>query len=435
MKRLITAAVAVLVFVLVLVAQTGTSTARISPVETAAAPTVRQQDDFYRANPMKVTPRPVPFVDANGDTIVEEQVMEIPNHEPLLLRVKATPQPVAEVSQGSPLTFQSPVSYNNTYYLPIIGRGGKRHALALVYQGESQAPGVISPRDNAIQLAGDLFRASVWHGDPNGAYSFDIGLVNNDVVMIYTYPPTQANGYFDVPAIYAQHNVCARVQSGEIDEVWIYADGKPGGNIYSDNEFTANGPVYSIMSAGIPNVPNCGKQIFTLFYNFDRDEANAMESWAHSLEHTVRWFITGGYEICDVDPPSAGRDSHCTGGYAYSYTYGFMNQPRPENNYIGVCGLVHWPPNRPVGSEPYIYNDQTSYNSRCEDWDWGDPGGVVSVNRDTWGPILGCQPNDTDCHKRAYFIWWMRHMPSINNTSHGRAGALRPNWLAFRLQP
>jgi hypothetical protein len=111
----------------------------------------------------------------------------------------------------------------------------------------------------ANHLIANINSSTKFHGV--GEPSIAFGLAGGAVNIVNTYPPTSTTGwgYMDVNAVYQQFNICNRVTSEGIDEVWLYVDGKPGGHVYSGNELLVNGPVWSFLTGTPIDPPNCGR--------------------------------------------------------------------------------------------------------------------------------------------------------------------------------
>ena len=311
--------------------------------------------------------------------------------------------------------------------------GGTPNAkvLVIVYQGEAATYSPIWLVDQQIQ---HIAAGTSFHGTSRPSIAFGLaGSVN----ISYTYPPTGTNGYINLKRIYEEFSICQRATQENINEVWIYVDGKVNGNVYSPDEFLTNGPVWT-KHYGYPDIdpPNCGRQMYTMLYNFDVGDEQELESWAHSAEWAFLVYESAGSESCDVGKPfgieygDAGwTTQQCNDTVGYSAVNGFMVLPDAVNNYVSVCGDVHYPPNIPaalaVRGYPeweYIYDSPNTYQSRCTNWQWNTLTNTMPVSGATWGNT-----------QVGYLKWWMQNMPGISNTLRGRNNAIRPNWWDFRL--
>ena len=459
MSKYLRGTITVIVFAIGLIfSQPNVSNPQRSPLATPTTPALRsplptptlpptigpeQFDPYYRANPKKIKPHSVPYTDEYGDIIVEERVIEIPHHEPAIVKIKAT-QRAKSQNELSVQSQAASASLDYKAYLPLIQKAARPPVLVVVYRNKT--PGY-DPATLVNTTIADLRAGSIWHGysNPNGQPGLEYGLTDGAMTVVYESPPTQSsNGYIDLNAVYQRFNICPRVQAGQVGEVWIWTDGDYPS--YSPGEFVVNGPTWSLVWGGL-SVPNCGKTTFTLLLNFDRSVSQAMESYAHSIEATMGVFAASGYEACDFFsltlPNLFGpAPSQCTGFWAASDQYAFTARPAPVNSNIGVCGNVHWPPNLPVSATTeYYFSVQTPQQSRCINWQWNG-GTVASISCTAW-QCESCPDPSTDpigfywCNNRneeRYLIWWMQNLPGIGNNSYGRTGSVRPNWWEFRFR-
>jgi hypothetical protein len=335
-------------------------------------------------------------------------------------------------------------------YLPAVVKNLRAPlGLFVVAYRPTNVPGYTPPSATYIQsitqqTMGDLRTASIWHGYTitSGIPSIQYSLTLSGVVVVNSFPPTQtASGYLNLNTIYQQFNICNRVASGEIDEVWVWADGGSFHPPYAPSEFAINGPIYSFNATNF-QTPNCSETVTTMFFNYDTPYVeNAIESYGHTFEYAMAaGFYPYGNEECDWGSATvhsgyftAGRPgSWCTGTLAPSDTYAFTNRAAPENNYVAICGDIHQAPNAPITitQDLYLPDLSTSVPSRCMDWQWGG-GTIANVNRDTWG--AGC--TSWSCFHRKYMIWWMQNIPGVNNTNKGRSGSNRPDWWMIKVKP
>jgi hypothetical protein len=446
MKRPTAATITAAFFLLVLLSQTGALTAQVTPLATPGTSSLvsvsplRKPYPFgepnYNPHPKKITPRAVPFVDKGGETIVKEYVIERPYQDPILIDIKATPTAQPAAASVSPLTFQSPLG-NPTYktYLPVVTKAVSPNAQVLVIAYLGSTPN-FTPTNLAQLLINHIGSGTSFHKSSTPAIMFE--MVGGAPNIVYTTPPTNTDGSWNLWTIYNQFNICNRVASEGIDEVWIYVDGlttHPGYGL----EWQANGPIWKTGPSGndgnantVP--PNCGKQMFTMGLSYDAADANELESWVHSAEVIFTIPEESGSQVCDFSHIGYygmyNVDNPCHNyGINYSAINAFTVMPDPPTRTVGVCGDAHFPPNTiaehawPWFPNPYayIYNSPETFPSRCADWQWTITN-TVPVSGGTWG--------NTEV---GYLTWWMQNIPGLNNNLHGRNGSLRPNWWDFRL--
>jgi hypothetical protein len=422
MKRISATIAIVVLFVVALSGLSGTSSARISPIA-------------QQSTPRSSLLQSVPYVNEYGETITGGEVITSPDGVPIVvwyqdLDVFPTPTP-------RPTLGPSPTPGNYKAYLPMIYNPAYTNADVLVIAYEGKTP-EYDPAELTAQLIADIKNATRWHGYSitTTLPSISFNLVDGAVDVVPSYPPTRADGYYDLDAIYQAFDICARVQRGEVDEVWIFSDGDQG-HMYSDVEFVARAPTWQ--AGGAVTAPYCGKQVYTMLYNFKVPAYYAMHSWSHSAEFSWLLFASSGYEACDF--PSAtnygdwsGTQQQCTGAHAYSDQYAFSTRPAAANNYVANCGGNHLPTNIPASilsydpTRPpqsrwiYIWDSPNVYGNRCNDWQWGTITSTQTISCTLWG-----------CGQAQWHIYHLQNTPGLNNNSHGRSGALRPNWWNFRM--
>jgi hypothetical protein len=302
------------------------------------------------------------------------------------------------------------VSSNRLVFLPSVLKPVKpaiieKNVFAIAYLDTDPFN---DPDMHQRQLIADLRRASIWHGfsNPEGTSSLGYTTYGGKVLRLYEAPPhREDNGQFDYAAVYARFDLCVKIQQGLVDEVWIWESGT--GNAW---EWVTNGPNWSWTWGS--NVPNCGKTVTTLNYNYQREIDVAFESFTHRLEGA---FMT--HYPCDFYTdtwPWINWPNRCQG--LVSDHYGFVARPFSGNDFVGVCGDSHHPPNI-LDSREYIYNDSTYANSICEDWQWDGTSQVKNINCMEW-----------ECTHRGFHIWWMQNLPGYGNNNRDRNGNLMPDW-------
>jgi hypothetical protein len=425
MKRFVSITFVIVVAVMaLLVSLSGASSAAISPI---ATPTVESRDRS------PVATRAVPYVNQYGETIVRERVIVDSHGVPAIMQYKATPQsPIRQKSapQQQSVVSSTPMPY--AVYLPIIYESPSANVMAIVYEGESQD---YNPETIMVSLTNWINLGTTWHGITTTQSAIAFGFVDNMIHIVPTYPPTQTgSGWYDLNAVYQQFDICNRIAAGEIDEVWIMADGKPYGHVYSGSEWTVNAETWALPK-GMPT-PYCGRQIYTLLLNFDAQPKNALESWVHSMEGAMKLYESSGYEACDFTPLQTygltGGEPECTGAHAYNNLYAYTTRPDPVNGNVGMCGDAHIGANVPssiMDYDPntppywfYVWDYPNTALNRCNDWQWGNVTSSQTISCAVWG-----------CNQTGWQVYYLQNMPGLNNNSHGRSGALRPNWWNFRM--
>jgi hypothetical protein len=267
------------------------------------------------------------------------------------------------------------------------------------------------PDDLQVQLIADLSDASSWHGYENSQSvpALAYQTYGGNVIKLNEVPPYRKdNDAFDYAAVYTRFDLCSKIQAGTVDEVWVWDSGSSHAW-----EWVTNGPHWSWTWGS--NVPNCGRTITTMNLNYQREVALALHSYGHRMEGA---FMT--WRPCDFYTntwPWTGWPSQCSS--LVSDSFGYVARPFVGNNNVGVCGDIHHPPNI-LDSREYVYNDLTTVQSICQDWQWTGSANSKGLSCTSWG-----------CTDRGFMIWWMQNIPGPGNTTHDRDGTIMPNWWEY----
>jgi hypothetical protein len=259
-----------------------------------------------------------------------------------------------------------------------------------------------------------LKEASMYHGyaDRSAPPYLEYQIYSGAVIQDSQVPPRLPNGNYDLSAIYARHDLCSLVQSGEVDEIWIWDSGAGG-----FPEWVTVGPDWR---APWPwgaqfNPPDCGRRVTTMVFNYDRELDVALESFNHRLEglfmqHFPCAFWTESW-------PWTGWPPECSS--LVSDRFGFVARPFQGNDFVGVCGDAHHPPN--ILHEPdYDFGNPRVVQSICADWAMDGSAQASAVSCEDW-----------ECTHLGYHVWWMQNIPGFENTNRDRHGASMPNWWAY----
>ena len=215
---------------------------------------------------------------------------------------------------------------------------------------------------------------------------------------------------FDYNAFVKQFNLTARVNSGEIDEVWTFTypfSGVWEAAMCGTNAFDCNGPV-------IENT--AGRRYVIMGFSYERGIGEMEENLGHRVEKVMARMY-GAREFLD-------------------WTYGFKNNPTQfnaleyaEKNLFGKF-LLHdkiAPGNAQCGNVHYAPNSD-------RDYDWGNPRPVITF-ADDWLTF----PNLPRVQKmqnasswgggdiRQHHRWWFTRFPKVA----GRMNGIRMNWWAY----
>jgi hypothetical protein len=148
------------------------------------------------------------------------------------------------------------------------------------------------------------------------------------------------------------------------------------------------------------DIPDLGRTIWVMGWNYERGLGEALHSYAHRVEGILALVLGNG----KWDKKLAGKDPW--------NTWSMCDTDFPGE---GSCGNVHVPPN---GQDGYDYGNKRTVESYCDDWlSWPNlTGKRVTVDGSEWG------------HDQAkYMVWWMGHMPK----NPGRTGWGWNNWWIY----
>ncbi|MHC1741290.1 MAG: DUF1349 domain-containing protein [Anaerolineaceae bacterium] len=302
----------------------------------------------------------------------------------------------------------SETSMNTTDSLPNPSNDSitmEKTVFTIAYVDETP---LYDPQEHQDELIAGLRKGFIWHGfsDPNGQPALEYHTYGDKVLILKEVPPHRAdNGKFDYAAVYERFDLCSKIQAGLVDEVWVWESGS--GNAW---EWVTNGPTWNWVNDS--NVPNCGRTITSMNFNFQREIDVAYESYSHRIEGAIMTNLPCNFYT--ETWPWTGWPYQCSG--VVSDRYGYVARPFAGNDFVAVCGDAHHPPNI-LDSREYVYDDPTFVNSTCEDWQMDGSGQIKNFNCEEWG-----------CTHWGYHIWWMQNLPGIKNDDHDQEGNLMPNW-------
>jgi hypothetical protein len=199
----------------------------------------------------------------------------------------------------------------------------------------------------------------------------------------------------DYEAILADFDLPARVESDQIDEVWLF--GFPYAGFY-ESRMVGPGAFW----CNAPELPN--EDVSRLFvimgFNYERKVGPMLESFGHRVEsilkHTWRH--------------QRGDDNLYERFILYD-----KKAPGKAN-----CGWMHYAPN---SLKDYDWGNKTYVPSNCDDW-LNFPnfrGTVRQVNCSDWG----------DGDMRAHHKWWFDRLPKVSGHTHG----ISNNWWWYAIDP
>ena len=394
-----------------------------------------------------------PSPPTNSNLLLNE-AYPAPLYESNLVIPSAYPAPneSVNVTQPSLPNLQSSLSFQSLLpraYLPIVLNGRSEvRVFVIAYldvpEGRSEFPQLLE------DIRSDLSEGSKWHGVEEPALTFNVV----ELVTTFNSSPTNSQGNLSFQAVFDAYGLCTKIANGTIDQVWLF---NPG-NVPNPVEFAVNGNDYGIWNY-LVDMPNCGpsRPMFTFVYvnrignsYYPAYAYQAVHSFAHYVE-TLFWYRKQQDKLyCDFIAAN-GRipsyregeyhqfPSECSGNYALSNQYGFSSLALSSYGVPkSVCGDVHFPPNitAATSQNEYKYNRTNSVQSICNNWMWGQNPASSNISCSTWngctdGTPTNCPVNDTACAQKRYLIWWLQHIPSVNNNSMGRNGVIRESWWNY----
>lgn len=190
-------------------------------------------------------------------------------------------------------------------------------------------------------------------------------------------------GTFDYVRFGTDHNLGARVDAGEIDEVWVYAF--PGSGMWESA--MAGSGAYWINGGAYPTAG--GQRAFVIMgWNYERGVGEAIHSWGHRAESIM---------------------VHTYGSWPQDWSNNWGRFTLLNSNIPGQGGVgnVHFPVN---GTSDYDYANPTIVASNADAWL-----NYPNLNNNTrffnfheWSPA-GADP------QREYLNWWYFHMPHVGS--------------------
>ncbi|HEX6273611.1 MAG TPA: hypothetical protein VFZ53_11230 [Polyangiaceae bacterium] len=226
------------------------------------------------------------------------------------------------------------------------------------------------------------------------------GLVNYQLVgveYVNDNPARLADGSADYNAIFQRFDVCNRVQQDNLTEVWVWA-----GNNAGLDELAYRVPADAIPYADnivdpwfytyrTKNIPDCGKTVWVMGYNFAVEPALAQHSYNHRVESILSIMVGKGRWYDTQDPQNVWRQ------------YSLFNREFPGQASVGN---THEPF---TSSGGYDYSNTTFVTTRAADW-LNYPnltGATQNSNCNAWG-----------CTQWGYQNYYQSHLPHVAGNSH-----------------
>lgn len=170
--------------------------------------------------------------------------------------------------------------------------------------------------------------------------------------------------------ILSTHQICEKVNTGTIDELWMWA-GPWVGNAY---EAVMTGPNSFNTNGGPITGTTCNRQLHMMTFNPERGVAEMLEDMGHRAEGT------------------------------FKHLFGSWNPGEQTHDWNKFTG--------------YDYVNTSSVQSNCEAWLSYPPApsSFQAITCSAWG-----------CTNRGYFNWWFTHLPH----AEGKTNSKLNNWWKY----
>ena len=177
----------------------------------------------------------------------------------------------------------------------------------------------------------------------------------------------RSDGRMDYGALISEFRLCSRLNSGDIDEVWVWVNG-------------ADGAGWEWIISGSVNYPEpmlqCEKDLLIMGFDYTRTYDLALHSLGHRMEYLANY--ANGPEYRDWD----------TRYNKYSTPY---NTEIPLETDVVGCGNIHFPPN---AQKHYDFSNTGEVQSDCS-------GQVETITCSIWG-----------CNQEGFMKWWFNKIPA-----------------------
>jgi hypothetical protein len=251
-----------------------------------------------------------------------------------------------------------------------------------------------------------------------GGYSKDTYLTTLDAAKAWAAQeskgwwsyPGWINYSFDYNKFVDTYNIPARVEAGEIDEVWVFSH--PYAGMY-ESEMIGRTAFYC--NSG-PIIRNDSRNFIVMGFNYERGVSEMLEDLGHRTESIMmatygRWATN----------PYGSRTP-----MAYSalnlwekFTLSAATVPEFPGS-VAQCGTMHFTPNSTdLATQSYLWDLSTSGLSNSDTWL-------------TFPALTGATRNITcaewGCEGRAYKKWWFTHLPKADGIN---ADGRQNNWWKY----
>ncbi|RMF80940.1 MAG: hypothetical protein D6737_06485 [Chloroflexi bacterium] len=200
----------------------------------------------------------------------------------------------------------------------------------------------------------------------------------------------------DYLALVAEFEMIEKINSGAIDEVWLF--GHPYGGYY---ESIMAGPgAFWCNAPPLTGTEHAERRFVIMGFNFERGVGEMLEDLGHRAESMLHKIYDGIHGDTNLWERFTRYD-----------------KTHPGN---AECGNVHFAPN---SDRDYDWGNRRRVPSRCDTWyRFPDLSGEPRmVDASEWG----------DGHIRLHHLWWLRHIPHVTGKSDG----ISHNWWQYIIDP
>ena len=209
----------------------------------------------------------------------------------------------------------------------------------------------------------------------------------------YAHEKNQATGMADYRWILESNNLIERLNSGEVDEIFIFA--QPFSGMY---ESLMIGPD-PIWCNSIPLfVPELNKNFIIMSFNYERGVDCMLENFGHRVE-SILSYVFSNKDIKEIN---------------YWEKFTLYDKIAPGES---GCGNVHFAPN---SESDYDWGNSRYVYSTCDDWLRypNFTGEKREVNCSEWG----------SGDMRLHHIWWLSHIPKAEGLD---SNGMLNNWWGY----
>jgi hypothetical protein len=199
----------------------------------------------------------------------------------------------------------------------------------------------------------------------------------------------------DYQRIISDYNLAAKINSGAVDEVWLF--GMPYAGFY---ESIMVGPGAVFCNAPPLPLAIVSRRFIIMGFNYQRGVGEMLESFGHRAESILRHVFRNAPAAVNL--------------WERFIRYEKTHPDQAE------CGNVHFAPN---SQSDYDWGNTTPVLSRCRNWDSFPnlAGAPILVDHNEWG----------GGDMRLHHLWWLGKFPHITGAMDGIAC----NWWKYVVDP